>query len=351
MSKIVISYRRSDTQAIAGRIRDKLVSDYGVDCVYMDIDSIPPGLDFRDHLDSALASSDVLIAIIGPKWLGRTRGKRARIDDPSDPVRVEIETAFRLHLSIVPVLVNNAEMPTESDLPDSIKDLAYRNAAIVDEGRDFHQHMNRLIHELKRLHRPAPARAFARKRTSIATLLLGGVAAAGGLWWVFEPTRHADVPMARPAVVDGATLAPTTGGPMAQQRRKRWPAPSPTSYWELTWDGSKVLVFQEATGQAREYYFAEVTKEMAAQGIGHGDLWFEGWLLNDAYEGKAYLYAGDCGAFAFQVQGPVIANTTVELSGKMPRINRAPDCAHARDINGRFLFDDKSMVIRFKTRK
>jgi hypothetical protein len=91
---ILISYRREDSDAIAGRIRDRIAGQYGDDCVFMDIDSIPFGLDFRTQVQNALMENDVVLAIIGPKWIGATRGGSVRIQDEADPVRIEVETAL-----------------------------------------------------------------------------------------------------------------------------------------------------------------------------------------------------------------------------------------------------------------
>src|SRR6266852_1879376 len=103
MPKLIISYRRDDTAGIAGRIRDRLVTEFGDESVYMDVDNIPPGVDFRDHIQRALSEVDVLIAVIGPKWKGPSG---ERIYDPTDPVRVEIEAALEKKLHIVPALVS-----------------------------------------------------------------------------------------------------------------------------------------------------------------------------------------------------------------------------------------------------
>ena len=81
MPIIVISYRRLQTEAIAGRIRDRLTEEYGDDSVYIDIDSIPFGTNFRAHIDKALRKAAVMVAVIGPKWLGKSRGRPARIHD------------------------------------------------------------------------------------------------------------------------------------------------------------------------------------------------------------------------------------------------------------------------------
>src|SRR6266403_1589446 len=150
MPKIVISYRRDDTDAIAGRIRDRLANHYGEQSVFMDIDSIPVGVNFREYITKALQDTDVMLAIIGPRWAGGS-GERTRIGNTTDPVRIELEKAFELGIQVVPVLVNNATMPDPNQLPESIRELSDRNAAFVDTGRDFHAHVDRLIRSLKQL--------------------------------------------------------------------------------------------------------------------------------------------------------------------------------------------------------
>src|SRR3972149_4470729 len=121
MSKIIVSYRRADSAAIAGRIRDRLVGRYGDTSIFMDVENIPLGTDFRTQIREVLLQSDVLIAIIGPDWLGITKGGSSRIQNESDPVRIEIETALKGGIPLIPVLVNNAQMPEAADLPDSLK--------------------------------------------------------------------------------------------------------------------------------------------------------------------------------------------------------------------------------------
>jgi hypothetical protein len=130
-------------------MRDRLANHFGNDSVYMDIDSVPFGVDFREHIKETLLQNDVLIAVIGPNWLDQVNNKR--IFDETDPVRMEIETALQNRIPIVPVLVGGATMPRVAELPDSIKDLAFRNAATVDGGRDFHPHMERLIRSMGHL--------------------------------------------------------------------------------------------------------------------------------------------------------------------------------------------------------
>ena len=85
---IFISYRKGDTLGITGRIHDKLSAHYGADSVFRDIDNIPVGVDFREHLDSALEACDVLLVVIGPGWLGDGVDPSSnRLFDPADFVR------------------------------------------------------------------------------------------------------------------------------------------------------------------------------------------------------------------------------------------------------------------------
>ncbi len=114
----------------------------------MDIDSIPFGIDFRDHIRNALFDSDVMVAIVGPRWLGPGKGSHLRIKEENDPIRIEVETALERGIAVIPVLVSGAAMPKPSDLPVSLENFAFRNAAEVDSGRDFHPHMDRLIRSI-----------------------------------------------------------------------------------------------------------------------------------------------------------------------------------------------------------
>jgi hypothetical protein len=145
MAKITISYRRDDSMDITGRIFDRLTSRYGRETVFRDIDNIPPGLDFREHISASIDDSDVLMVVVGPRWMGGDRHGQPRIHAETDYVRVEVEAALSRRIPVIPLLVGGADMPEPSELPESIRDFAYRNAVAVDSGRDFDHHMNGLI--------------------------------------------------------------------------------------------------------------------------------------------------------------------------------------------------------------
>jgi hypothetical protein len=128
-----------------------LAAYYGNDSIFIDVDNIPIGTDFREHIRKALGDQDMLIAVVGQKWLGQRKGGRTRIQEETDPVRVEIEMALQNSMPLVPVLVNGARMPKPEELPDSLKDFSFRNAAEIDSGRDFRQHMDRLIRSIDQI--------------------------------------------------------------------------------------------------------------------------------------------------------------------------------------------------------
>jgi hypothetical protein len=145
MPKVFISYRRDDSIGLAGRIYDRLAAHFGPDSVFMDVNAIPLGVDFRQYVPDAVNQCDVLLAVIGESWLGLSRAGQRRLDDPTDFVRIEIEIALRRGILVIPVVIAPGKMPKEAELPEPLRELAYRNALEVDPGRDFHSHLDRLI--------------------------------------------------------------------------------------------------------------------------------------------------------------------------------------------------------------
>jgi hypothetical protein len=165
MPRITISYRRADSGVISGRIFDRLVAHYGRGAIFRDIDNIPLGVDFRQHVNAVLDESEIVLAIVGPRWMG-TGERGNRLDDEADPVRLEIEVALRKGVPLIPALVLGASMPATVDLPNSLKDFAYRNAIQIDAGQDFDTHIERLIRAMDdMLHIPAKESADGSPRT------------------------------------------------------------------------------------------------------------------------------------------------------------------------------------------
>jgi hypothetical protein len=158
MAQIFISYRRQDTAYLAATLSDKLQQHFGENSVFFDVDNIPLGVDFREYIGNAVGQCDVLLAIIGDQWMGIDSNGKRRIDDPSDYVRVEIESALKRNIPVIPVLVENALMPSPTDLPPAIESIAFRNAAQVRAGRDLRQHLQQLVEGLEMLFNAPPSK-------------------------------------------------------------------------------------------------------------------------------------------------------------------------------------------------
>jgi hypothetical protein len=143
--QIFVSYRRSDSEDVAGRLYDYLERRVGSESVFKDVDSIPFGADFRQAVREAIHRSDLTLAIIGPEWLpAKDESQRRRLDNPSDWVRIEIETALQANLRLVPVLLGSTPMPDANELPKSLQELAFRNAARLRPDPDFRKDVERL---------------------------------------------------------------------------------------------------------------------------------------------------------------------------------------------------------------
>jgi TIR domain len=130
--RLFISYRREDSAGYAGRVYDRLEREFSRDCLVIDIDSIPLGANFVNVIGEEVAKCDVLLAIIGPGWLdARDDDGKRRLEDSHDFVRVEIATALKRGIPVIPVLLEGARIPKANELPDDLKELSLRNALNV----------------------------------------------------------------------------------------------------------------------------------------------------------------------------------------------------------------------------
>ncbi|WP_430931653.1 toll/interleukin-1 receptor domain-containing protein [Saccharicrinis sp. 156] len=148
--KIFLSYRRDDSSDITGRIYDRLVQHFGDGNIFKDVDSIPLGADFRDHLDSAVSKCHFFLAIVGPDWLyARDDDSTSYLNNPSDFVRIELESALKRDIPVIPILVRKATMPLGNTLPESLKPFIYRNGISIRPDPDFHNDMDRLMRAIE----------------------------------------------------------------------------------------------------------------------------------------------------------------------------------------------------------
>lgn len=148
-NQIFICYRREDTAGVVGRIYDRLVQRFGKDAIFKDVDSLPLGRDFRRHIDSVVSECCVALVVVGDRWIGASGA--SRLDDPRDYVRIEIESALKRDIPVIPLLVQNAELPADESLPESLRDFAYRNGMSIGHDPHFHADVDRLIKHLEEL--------------------------------------------------------------------------------------------------------------------------------------------------------------------------------------------------------
>ncbi|MCI0436776.1 MAG: toll/interleukin-1 receptor domain-containing protein [Gemmatimonadetes bacterium] len=130
-----MSYRRADSAGYVRAVYERLAQRVGRDRVFLDVDAIEGGRDYRATLEEAIANADALVLVIGPRWLEERPGGGSRLHEPDDVVRFEIRTALSRDVRIVPVLVDGAAMPAAAALPDEIRALATRNALTVSNDR------------------------------------------------------------------------------------------------------------------------------------------------------------------------------------------------------------------------
>jgi TIR domain len=146
-------------QRLAGRLYDRLAVRLGEDQVFMDVDTIALGVDFAEVISQAVSTCEVLLAVIGPRWLTATDQEgRRRLDDPEDIVRLEVAAALERDIRVIPILVEGAVMPRRQELPEALVGLARRNALILRH-ESFRSDADRLLAAIEPILRPPVASA------------------------------------------------------------------------------------------------------------------------------------------------------------------------------------------------
>ena len=147
--RLFISYRRDDSAGYSGRVHDRLQREFGRNLLFMDVDSIPLGTNFVRVLGEEMAKCDALLAVIGPGWLdARDENGQRRLANSDDFVRIEIGTALKRGIHVIPILLQGTQVPKVDQLPDDLKELALRTGLDVRHA-SFNEDMERLIRELK----------------------------------------------------------------------------------------------------------------------------------------------------------------------------------------------------------
>jgi len=149
MTKIFICYRREDSQTIANFLKVKLEKFFPRQ-VFLDTSSLPSGSLWPDEIQEALNRAEIVLVLIGDKWLtchNLVDGRR-RLDESGDWVRQELKTAIQKNKTLIPVLINSIKMPTEESLPEDIRGLTRFQAISLNENK-LEPEVDQLIKELR----------------------------------------------------------------------------------------------------------------------------------------------------------------------------------------------------------
>lgn len=236
VGKVFLNYRRDDSEGYVGRLYDHLTQRFP-GRIFRDVTGLRPGEDFVNALDREGVSCQVLLAIIGKRWLNSVDASgRRRLDDPEDILRREIIHALQRNVLVIPVLVGGAVVPPIDDLPTELKPLGRRQALPISE-LDFERDIERLIEVVAqelcvapqsgRNAIPPPPPPAKHKRWP---WVVAGAVTMFFLFAVIEAVKTPTEPAQSPATTQQTTAAESGGQPAtttATQQAAASPAEKP----------------------------------------------------------------------------------------------------------------------------
>jgi hypothetical protein len=150
MRKIFICYRRADAEYAAGALGRELRRHFGEEQVFRDKEDIAGGEAWKQKVLNAIDRDSALLVLIARDWSeARDVSGKRRIDDPGDPIRMELHDGIRDGATIIPVLLENAAMPTAEQLPPDLAPLAEYNALRLHD-TDWQYNLDRIITTLEK---------------------------------------------------------------------------------------------------------------------------------------------------------------------------------------------------------
>jgi len=189
MPAIFISYRRSDGGGYAGRIFDRLRQQFGDGEVFRDVDTIDSGTRFPDAIARQLEDCRVFVVIIGPTWVKATdeNGMR-RLDNPRDWVRIEVATALKRNVCIIPMTVGGAAMPAAHDLPEDLRSLVDWQRRDLRDGDTWGNDLELLVQRIAKELGLKSTRFKRKAAVALASIALVGVISAASLLYFYSST-------------------------------------------------------------------------------------------------------------------------------------------------------------------
>lgn len=252
MPQILVSYRREDSAAHAGRLADRLRDHFGGEHVFIDVDAIRAGDDFVHAIEASVKSCDVVVAVIGPEWATATdAGGRRRLDRTDDFVRLEIATALQRGIRVVPALVGGAAMPEARQLPEDLAPLARRQALEVSDDA-FHQDVDRLIRAISGGRRGKKGFRVTRRALLVGVSALACAAAlmlVGPRLWSALTGRVAGPPA--PVIVEQASALQPQAIDMGSTYQKTL-GPNEEAYFRSSSRGQAFRLFLDARCAPRQ---------------------------------------------------------------------------------------------------
>ena len=288
-AQIFISYRRDDAAGYARAVYAELAREFGAERVFIDVDDIAAGQSFDKVIRREVGAAQVLLVLIGNRWLGERDGAPQRIHDVDDFVRIEVATGLARGMRVIPLLLDGAAMPSEAQLPEPLRPLARRNALELDNAR-FSADMARLTTTL---------------RAAMAGVLLIGAAVFAAAWFVRS----------------GETARPDVNGAWHAEVIYDWPNAKYTERFEFAGEGAQLhgsaaflgvpRGLLEARLEADGLGFVTRTREVGASGGGE---------LVHRYRARR---VGDELRFTMQTEGGTLPHLPVEFVARRVATNTA----------------------------
>ena len=312
---IFICYRRDDAEGHAGRLYDRLNSRFP-GRIFMDVTGISPGADFARVIQDKVGSCHVLIAIIGRHWTTATdASNRRRLDLADDYVRHEIATALNRNITVIPVLVRGAEMPSRGSLPPDLAALSTRNALEITDG-DFDHDVRRLIGVLENVcgePRPLPTPAPAQGKSNCLIFAVIGILGLGVILFVLflvvvgistQTNQVVVQPTPRPEYSQTPPAPPPTTEPSTTQDEEQAIDFQPVGRWIVTFEANgqryhnDLVIYPNTTfesGDERGYW-----QYLPDQGTLRLGAWLA--ITIERKEGNAFVGRGHIGYDQFPVR-------------------------------------------------
>ena len=213
MTNVFLSYRRDDAGGHAGRLCDRLIARFGAARVFMDVQDIEPGQNFEQAIEQTLAKCDVMAVVVGPRWVDIMA---ARAESGEDFVRHEIAIALHRQMTVIPVVMGGASMPSREQLPSELSAFGRCQAVEIRDDR-FDEDAARLVSFLAGPAEPSGvsilgARLSTRAAAAAVATLAVGLLAGWLIWRSPAPHDQRESPAAagrvgREASFDGDWIA------------------------------------------------------------------------------------------------------------------------------------------------